>query len=72
MSNLSETLIGIARAGMTRSPKVVTENIYPPIPIRQFDWTAHYDDPEGPCGYGATEAEAIADLLENHPRDEHR
>ena len=52
------------------SIKIVTENPYPPIPIRQFDWVAHYDDPEGVCGYGPTEAEAIADLKENYPPDE--
>lgn len=41
--------------------------IYPPIPLRQFDWSAIDDDTydgEGcPIGYGATEDEAIADLL---------
>lgn len=53
--------------------KIVTSHIYPPIPIRQFDWCAvtdNYDadcDQDGffsthPVGYGATEAEAIADL----------
>ena len=47
--------------------KIVTENIYPPIPIRQFDWVAHCDDEEGPTGTGATEQEAIDELLTNHP-----
>lgn len=47
--------------------KIVTAHVYPPIPIRQFDWLAHYDDPEGPTGTGATEQAAINDLLENHP-----
>jgi hypothetical protein len=46
--------------------KIVTNFVHPPIPIRIFDWVAHYDDPEGPCGCGATELEAIADLEENH------
>ena len=41
---------------------IQTENIYPPIPDRRFDWCA-YRDPEGRQGYGRTEAEAIADLL---------
>lgn len=49
--------------------KIVTEHVYPPIPLRQFDWCAHYDDPEGPLGWGHTEAEAIADLTENHPQN---
>lgn len=48
--------------------KIVTNNVYPPIPIRSFDWCAHYDDEEGPTGWGATEAEAIADLTENYDR----
>jgi hypothetical protein len=47
--------------------KVVTSHIYPPIPVRDFDWAAHYDDPEGPSGWGKTEQAAINDLVENHP-----
>lgn len=47
--------------------KIVTEHVYPPIPMRQFDWSAvdgdTYDG-SGPVGTGATEQEAIADLLE--------
>lgn len=44
-----------------------------PIPIRHFDWSAIDDDTydgsedsktRGQVGYGATEAEAVADLLE--------
>jgi len=52
-------------------PKIRTDNIYPPIPIRQFDWVAWYDgeeDEQMATGSGATEAEAVADLIENHPR----
>lgn len=45
------------------SDPIQTHYIFPPIPLRQFDWTA-YRDPEGPAGYGRTEQEAIADLLE--------
>ena len=46
--------------------KIITNFIHPPIPIRQFDWCAFTDDSdgEGPVGYGRTEAEAIADLME--------
>ena len=54
---------------------IVTSHIVPPIPIRSFDWCAHYDDydvdgdSEGwysadPVGYGATEQEAIDNLLD--------
>lgn len=54
--------------------KIITDFIYPPIPIRQFDWQAIYDDDEPndaggmARGHGRTEAEAIADLIENFPR----
>lgn len=45
-----------------------------PIPIRQFDWSAHYDNEEPnddgqmDVGYGRTEADAVVDLIENYPR----
>lgn len=48
--------------------KIVTHFEYPPIPIRQFDWSAIDDDTydgEGcPIGRGATEEDAINDLLD--------
>lgn len=49
--------------------KVVTEYIYPPIPIRSHDWMAHYPDlcdgeSSGPTGYGETEVDALRDLAE--------
>jgi hypothetical protein len=51
--------------------KIETSYDCPPIPIRNFDWSAidasTYDGAEGchcPVGYGATEAEAILDLVE--------
>ena len=47
--------------------KIRTTYVFPPIPLRQFDWSAVDDDTydgEGcPIGYGATEQEAIADLM---------
>lgn len=52
--------------------KISVYNIYPPIPLRQFDWCAvdeeTYDGApdsrtRNQVGYGATEEEAIADLL---------
>jgi hypothetical protein len=53
-----------------------TTNEYPPIPIRQFDWSAidddTYDGAEDsncPIGRGATEQEAIDDLLEQIAED---
>lgn len=47
---------------------IQTHNIYPPIPIRDYDWTA-YRDPERRAGYGATEDLAILDLLELEASD---
>ncbi len=46
--------------------KIVTEFWPKPIPLRSRDWSAIDDDtyePGDPIGYGATEAEAIADLM---------
>ena len=44
--------------------KIVTSYVYPPIPIRAFDWAAVEDgyEPGRPIGYGKTEAEAVQDL----------
>ena len=56
---------------MATTPKILTTYVYPPIPIRQFDWQAHYDgeeDEQMDVGRGATELEAIVDLIENCPR----
>lgn len=53
------------------SPRIIVTFIYPPIPIRTCDWQAHYDgeeDEQMDVGQGATEAEAVLDLIENHPR----
>jgi hypothetical protein len=46
------------------SHRIRTSYIYPPIPIRQFDWSAVDDnyEPGDPIGYGATEQEAIENL----------
>lgn len=46
--------------------KITTEFVHPPIPLRQFDWSAVRDgwDEDEPIGWGKTEDEAIADLLE--------
>lgn len=48
--------------------KIVAHYDPPPIPDRRFDWSAvdddTYDGPGCPVGFGRTEAEARADLLE--------
>lgn len=41
---------------------IVTYYVYPPIPIRCFDYCAFHDGNPELQGFGATEAEAIADL----------
>jgi hypothetical protein len=48
------------------NPKIRTSYWAKPIPLRQFDWDAVTDDyePGHPIGYGRTEPEAIADLME--------
>lgn len=57
------------------APKIITHFVYPPIPLRQFDWCATYDGDEPDdngnieAGYGKTESEAIEDLTTNFPRD---
>ena len=46
--------------------KIRTSHWAKPIPLRQFDWEAIDDDTYEagcPIGYGATEQEAIDDLL---------
>jgi hypothetical protein len=46
--------------------KIVTTYIKPPIPDRNFDWCAIDSDTYdggAPIGYGASEGEAIGDLL---------
>lgn len=56
--------------------KIVTDFWMKPIPLRQFDWSAVYDDYDGAedssnsghIGHGRTEAEAVLDLIDNHPR----
>jgi len=48
--------------------KIKTDYWMKPIPTNKFDWSAvddnSYDGPGSPVGHGATEQEAIADLME--------
>ena len=54
---------------MNANQKIITTFILPPIPIRDFDWQATFDDYDGaedskcPMGFGSTEQEAINNLL---------
>jgi len=45
---------------------IVTAFVNPPIPVRDFDWSATRDgyDEGDPIGWGRTEAAAIDDLEE--------
>lgn len=47
------------------SRRIVVLHIYPPIPVREFDWCATFAgyEPGEPQGYGATKQAAIDDLL---------
>lgn len=55
-------------------PKINTQFVFPPIPDRRWDWSATFDGYDGAedsstrhhIGYGRTEAEAIADLVESY------
>lgn len=49
-----------------RMRKITTSHDCPPIPVRDYDWSASREDwDEGDLiGYGRTEQEAINDLLE--------
>lgn len=57
-----------ARSAVLAKLKVRTECVYPPIPIRDYDWSAvddnTYDGPGNPIGWGRTEQAAIDDLIE--------
>ena len=58
-----------------RTDNITVHFVYPPIPSRQFDWCATYDndepDDEGNmlAGYGKTPQEAVADLRDNEEMD---
>lgn len=62
---------GPARPGITRTDEIVLMHVYPPIPIRQFDWQASWDNDEPDddgrmlTGHGPTPLDAIVDLLDN-------
>ena len=52
--------------------KIRTEFVYPPIPDRQFDWSAVDDDtyePGCPVGSGRTELAAVKDLMQQLEED---
>ncbi len=50
---------------MPHDTQIITSLVYPPIPIRTFDWCAYREngDERSPRGWGRTKDDAIADLL---------
>lgn len=50
-----------------REPNIKVDRVYPPIPIRSFDYCAYddnsYDGPGSVLGHGSTEAEARQDFI---------
>lgn len=56
------------RAAILAKIKVRTEHVYPPIPIRDYDWCAvddnTYDGDGCPIGWGRTEQAAVNDLID--------
>lgn len=52
--------------------KIITNFDPKPIPPRQFDWSATWDnyEPGHGIGFGATEQEAIRNLIDNYPSEE--
>ena len=51
--------------GMSEN-KIITWQVFPPIPTNKFDWAAYYDGFEEGCyGWGETEELAIIDLKSN-------
>ena len=57
----------ILTAGRLAPISIRTNHVYPPIPIRGYDWEAWFDGREEYLtGRGPTEIEAIADLRAQH------
>jgi hypothetical protein len=55
-----------------RDRKIETSYQHPPVSWRNFDWAAWWDDlgaDDSPYGYGATEQDAIDDLLDREDDD---
>jgi len=53
-------------AHLKQEKVLVTNHDFPPIPLRDMDWSAVTDgyEPGCPIGRGPTEEEAVADLIE--------
>jgi hypothetical protein len=51
---------------LPKERKIITQCVRPPIPSTRFDWVAFRegDEENGPFYWGATEADALAELKE--------
>jgi hypothetical protein len=52
---------------------IYTEYLFPPIPIRDFDWHAYWGEGTSEyqkSGYGRTELEAITNLMDTIEEDD--
>lgn len=49
---------------MTTARKIITRYVHPPIPVRWYDWSAHFEGEKetGRAGWGENEEAAIKDL----------
>jgi hypothetical protein len=45
-----------------KESKIITDHIFPPIPIRDYDWSATRENYDDLTGYGKTKEEAIKNL----------
>ena len=55
------------RAAVLARIKIRTEHVFPPIPVREWDWSAVDDntyEPGCPIGWGRTKQAAIDDLID--------
>lgn len=50
-------------------PRIITSHVYPPIPVRDFDWCAYLEgeEEEGRYGYGRTRELAVLDFIDSYP-----
>lgn len=44
--------------------RLIVSHQYPPIPVRDFDWVAYFDEESGPWGTGRTRVIALGDLAD--------
>lgn len=63
---MQQRMIYHSQIKKTKMRKILTSYECPPIPVREYDWSAAREDwdLDEPIGYGRTEQEAIDDLLE--------